>query len=221
MLDGAVVACDGMGTFAGRSPELIQGTGARMNGLFHTTVYPELVRRAASLGALLPEGLSAEPDPAAGLRAAAAAVLRRMGVTVAGARSGAIGDLYRLGRCLGAEAVVLSVCNNGLSRGESMVAAKADIVWGCAADPQLLRAVRGRIRLQLGVIGPVFAPTQSGVRLVRASVSGEGAGILGEGGMLVGTAREVPAGTVGPLRTVVAEGSELPRMWSNGGQVGV
>ncbi|MFO7949233.1 MAG: hypothetical protein R6U36_02565 [Candidatus Fermentibacteraceae bacterium] len=41
----------------------------------------------------------------------------------------------------------------------------------------------------------------------------------------MGTAREVPegapAGTVGPLRVGVAEGSELPRLWSNGGQVGV
>ncbi|MGM0626963.1 MAG: DUF2099 family protein [Candidatus Fermentibacterota bacterium] len=68
--------------------------------------------------------------PAAGLRAAASAGLRRVGVTVAGARSGDIGDLYRLARGLGVEAVVLSVCNSGLSRGESMAAAKADIIWG-------------------------------------------------------------------------------------------
>ncbi|MFO7949234.1 MAG: hypothetical protein R6U36_02570 [Candidatus Fermentibacteraceae bacterium] len=49
---------------------------------------------------------------------------------MAGARSGDIGDLYRLARGLGVEAVVLSVCNSGLSRGESMAAAKADIIWG-------------------------------------------------------------------------------------------
>ena len=106
-----------------------------------------------------------------------------------------------------------------------MAAANADIIWACAAGPNLLRAVRGRIRLQLGVISPVFALTQEGVRLVRASISGEGSGVLGDGGTLLGTSREVPegapAGTVGPLRAVVAEGSELPRLWLNGGQVGV
>lgn len=225
VLDGAVVACDGIGTFASRSPELVQGTGARMNGLFHTTVYPEVVGRAASLGALLPEELSGKPDPAAGLRVAASAGLRRVGITVAGNQADLIGSLRERAEGLGVEAVLLSVCNSGLSPGESMAAAKADIIWGCAAGPQLLRAVRGRIRLQLGVISPVFALTQAGVRLVRASISGEGPGILGDGGTLLGTPREVPegapAGTLGPLRVVVAEGSELPRLWRNGGQVGV
>lgn len=224
-LDGAVVACDGIGTFASRSPELVQGTGARMNGLFHTTVYPELARRAASLGALLPEALSAEPDPAAGLRAASSAGLLRVGVTVAGNQAGLMEEIRETAEGLGVEAVLLSVCNSGLSRGESMAASKADIIWACAAGPNLLRAVRGRIRLQLGVISPVFALTQAGVRLVRASILGEGSGILGDGGTLLGTAREVPegapAGTVGPLRALVAEGSELPRLWLNGGQVGV
>ena len=225
VLDGAAVACDGIGTFASRSPELIQGTGARMNGLFHTTVYPDLARRAASLGALLPEELSAEPDPAAGLRAAASAGMRRVGVTVAGNQAGLMEELRETAEGLGMEAVLLSVCNTGLSPGESMAAAKADIIWGCSAGPQLLGAVRGRIRLQLGVISPVFALTQEGVRLVRASISGEGPGVLGDGGTLLGTAREVPegapAGTLGPLRLGVVEGSELPRLWSNGGQVGV
>jgi hypothetical protein len=150
--------------------------------------------------------------------------MHRVGVTVAGNRVRQIDDLYRLAEALDVEAVVLSVCNSGLSSRESMAAAKADIIWGCRAQRRLLRALRGRILLQLGVFSPVFVLSAAGVRLARASLRHGGAGVEADGGTLVGSTREVsggvPAGSIGPLRVRVAEGSELPRLWSNGGQVG-
>jgi len=44
-IDAAVTVCDGAGTVISDSPSLIQGIGARMNGLFYTTPIPEVIQR--------------------------------------------------------------------------------------------------------------------------------------------------------------------------------
>lgn len=224
-LDGAVAFCDGIGTFACPDPEVIQGTGARMNGVFHTTIYPDLVMRARSVGVLVPERPSPKPDPARALRLSAEAGIRRVGVTVAGPGCGDIEDLRKISGNLGLKPVVLSVCNSGLSSGESMAAAKADIIWGCAAEPRLMSELRGKVLLQMGVVSPVFALTEAGVSLALASISGQTRDLHADGGTLVGTARELPdgapLGSVGPLRVAADEGRRLPWPMANGGTVGV
>jgi putative methanogenesis marker protein 8 len=42
-LDAAITVCDGAGTVVSTNPELVQGIGARMNGLFYTTSIPEVI----------------------------------------------------------------------------------------------------------------------------------------------------------------------------------
>ena len=216
--DGAVLACDGIGTLVCHRPELIQGVGARMNGLFYTTPYEALVSRALGLGALIPAAGPGALDPLAGLKAAASAGMKSVGVTVAGPQAMLAGRIRRAAVLLGVEAVVMSVCNSGLSQGESMAAAEADILWGCAGDRALMDALEGRVLLQLGLKSPVFALTPAGVGLALSSTAG-GAAPRADGGSLMGTDSELPegafAGTVGPVRVRLAEGVELPR--SNGG----
>lgn len=219
VVDAAVVACDGVGTLAAFLPALVQGVGARMNGLFHTTAYPELVGRAEELGGLVPGGISGEIDPAAGLVAAAEAGARRIAVTVAGYRCGRIPEVRAAASDARVEVVVLSVCNTGLSGGESMEAAKADIVWGCAAERGLTAALRGSVMMQVGLLSPVWVLTRAGARLFAASVAGAEA-LAPDGRTLVGTERELPsgepAGYVGPVRIRVRTGADLPATTEEG-----
>jgi hypothetical protein len=50
VIEAAVVACDGAGTVVVDRPEVVQGIGAGMNGLFFTTPIREVVERLASEG---------------------------------------------------------------------------------------------------------------------------------------------------------------------------
>ena len=42
IIDAAVIVCDGAGTVIVNKPEIVQGIGARMNGLFFTSLRLEL-----------------------------------------------------------------------------------------------------------------------------------------------------------------------------------
>ena len=217
VIDGAVLACDGIGTIVCPTPELMQGVGARMNGLFHTTRYSSLVRRAAGLGGLVPASETLL-DPVAGLRLAFSAGMRNLAVTVAGADVDVIPSLRKVAEELGIRCVILSVCNTGISLEESMLARKADIIWACAVEPVLLEAVRGRTLLQAGLKSPVFALSDAGVDLVLAPFGSSAAGVVREGRLLLGTGSEISGGeqlgSAGPVRIMMRHASRLPRVRS-------
>ena len=54
IIDAAVVVCDGAGTVITDRPEVVQGIGARMNGLFYTSPIPGVTRRLRELGCVVP-----------------------------------------------------------------------------------------------------------------------------------------------------------------------
>jgi putative methanogenesis marker protein 8 len=50
IIDVAVVVCDGAGTVIADKPEIVQGIGARMNGLFYTTPIKEVMKKLEKKG---------------------------------------------------------------------------------------------------------------------------------------------------------------------------
>jgi len=48
VIDSAVLVCDGAGTVIVNRPEIVQGIGARMNGLFYTTPIKNMIVRLFS-----------------------------------------------------------------------------------------------------------------------------------------------------------------------------
>ena len=54
-IDCAVTVCDGAGTVVTDVPEVVEGIGARMNGVFYTTSIPKVRERLKSHGCILLE----------------------------------------------------------------------------------------------------------------------------------------------------------------------
>jgi putative methanogenesis marker protein 8 len=168
VLDGALTVCDGCGSVIARDPELVQGIGARMNGLFYTTPIPRTIRRLEGLGCSVPFPADARIDQIAAARHAAGLGLRRFAVTVNGYLGGPLAALRDLEGETGTEITIIIVCTTGSSTervGE--MCDHADLVWSCASEG-VRTVVGGRSIIQVSSAIPVFAVTDRGVRFLAA-----------------------------------------------------
>ena len=111
LIEGAIVVCEGAGTVICRDPGLIQGIGARMNGLISTCPIKGIIERIEETGGAVLDPESASIDQVEGLRVAAEMGMRRVAVTIIGARSWEIPEIRRVSEELGVEAIVFSTCN--------------------------------------------------------------------------------------------------------------
>jgi len=163
-VDCAVVVCDGVGTVITDDPDLVQGIGARLNGILKTSPIAEVVERVKSMGGRPLDEERASIDQPKGVRVAAEMGFRRIAVTVIGPRSRDIPAIRKIERRLSLEVSVFSTCST-LVREEVIPNLRmADIVCSSAS-----RIVRERIGpksiVQLGVSIPVFVLTQRGKEL--------------------------------------------------------
>ena len=162
-VDCAVTVCDGAGTVIADRPDLVQGIGARMNGLFYTSPIRTTIRGVTERGGrvLFPD--TAAIDQVAGVREAARLGRRNIAVTVNGCLGEPLAALREVERECGASITIIVVCTTGAARSRvEEMREHADMVWSCASGG-VREVVGGRSIVQVSTAIPVFAVTPKGV----------------------------------------------------------
>lgn len=168
MLDAAVTVCDGAGSVIASSPDLVQGIGARMNGLFYTSPLPKVFQSITEAGGTVAFPETAAIDQVSALEKAVRAGYKKIAVTINGFTEEDIAQVKEIEKKYGIWAAAVIVCTTGVgSRRIEHIAAHADVVWSCASGP--VREVIGRksiLQITTGI--PVFVLTQKGLEFVSA-----------------------------------------------------
>ena len=166
VIDSAVVVCDGAGTVITDRPDVVQGIGARINGLFYTSAIGKVTDGLRRLGCSLPFAETADIDQIGGLDKAARLGYKKIGVTI----NACMDDLSKVGQIennYNVEVISLVVCTTGINVEElALVRKYADLVWSCASAG--VRKLGGKAILQLSTAIPVFVLTAKGLKLVAA-----------------------------------------------------
>jgi len=87
VIDAAVTVCDGAGTVISSSPQLIQGMGGWISGLFQTEPIPEILKGIQARGGHVLSPQDAKIEQLEGAGWAAAHGYRKFAVTVADAKT--------------------------------------------------------------------------------------------------------------------------------------
>jgi len=172
-LDCAVTVCDGAGTVLCTRPDVVQGVGARMNGLFYTTPIPAVIRRLEEHGCVVAFPRTAEINQVGGLRRAAELGYRRIAVTINGYVGDSLAEARAVEREFGVEATLIVVCTTGAGADRVReIGEHADAVWSCASAG--IREVVGRTAIiQVSTAIPVFAVSERGVRFLAGYSSND------------------------------------------------
>lgn len=192
-IDAAVVACDGAGTVITDRPEVVQGIGARMNGLFYTTPIPGVVDALRAMGGIVPFA-DAAINQIEGARAAVRRGYRSIAVTVnsfTDERPAELSDMEAdfsptgrdpagferdrpsAGRKPGLRIVSLMVCATGAEEERLReIGRDADLVWSCGS-PELRDIIGRKAVLQITTKIPVFVLTKEGLDFAAAYSSDE------------------------------------------------
>ncbi|MDP8247006.1 MAG: DUF2099 family protein [Candidatus Tritonobacter lacicola] len=165
-LDCAVVVCDGAGSVIATDPCVVQGIGAHMNGILHTTPYREVVERLEERGSSVPFARDGKIDQVEAAGVALKMGNRRIAVTVSHIDIARLKELRAMEKEAGARITLFAVCLTGITDKEAReINDTCDLVWACASAP--VRKIAGPAALlQLGVVIPVFAVTMRGVEMI-------------------------------------------------------
>ena len=162
-LDATVVVCDGAGTVIVRSPEAVQGIGARMNTLILTSPIKEIQRKLKESGCHIVSEDTDWIDQVQGVAKAISLGYKKIGVTVAGFSARQLEMIRALEARENVAVTILVVCTTGISSASiEMIREHADLVWSCASGEVRERIGRDAI-LQLSKQIPVYALTPRGV----------------------------------------------------------
>jgi putative methanogenesis marker protein 8 len=175
VVDIAITVSDGAGSIITDNPSVVQGVGARMNGVFYTTPIKEVIERYRDLGCIVFD--DARIDQARAVRTAAAAGYSRIAVTV----NGFYGESYKAVRSLeqelGIDIMLAAVCSTGVGEERAReLTTYADIGWSCASRSVRHLARSAILQLTYGI--PIFAYSRRGLELMAAYSDEKGAGRL-------------------------------------------
>jgi putative methanogenesis marker protein 8 len=176
VVDCTITVSDGAGSLITHDPSVVQGVGARMNGVFYTTPIQEVVDSYRKLGCTVFD--DGRIDQVRAVRAAASAGYRRIAVTV----NAFYGESYRgvreLEQRLGVEITVAAVCSTGVDRERARELTEcADIGWSCASLHVRQYGHKALLQLTYGI--PVFIYSLKGMNLLAAFSDKAGAEALG------------------------------------------
>ena len=172
IVDCAVTVCDGVGTVISASPEIVQGIGARMNGLFYTTPIPSVIAELRGLGCVVFD--DARIDQVRGYRAAVATGYRRIALTANGYHGERMAELREVERSSGTTAFVAAICTSGVSdRRARELADSADLVWSCASRRAREAGAHAILQVTHGI--PIFVHTLRGLQIAAAYADERGA----------------------------------------------
>lgn len=163
-LDAAVLVCEGAGTVIVDAPEVAQGIGATMTGVFYTSPIRKLIERLEeSAYVLFPE--TAEINQVEGTKVAKELGHEKIATTLAAGSARKLKDLKKI------EGVTaLALCTTGIKRREAYeIREYADLAWACASK-YVRELVGPSSYLQVGTTIPVFALTKLGLELISARI---------------------------------------------------
>lgn len=164
-VDTAVTVCDGAGTVITDRWEIVQGIGARMNGLFYTSPIKAVIKKLEKRGCTV-LSQKAVINQLEGVRKAIKLGYKNIAVTINGFTDESLSEIREMEIKYKVAATVLIVCATGVSRKRvNEINKHADLVWSCASKE--IRELTGKKAiLQLSQIIPVFALTKKGLGLV-------------------------------------------------------
>jgi putative methanogenesis marker protein 8 len=175
LIDCAVTVSDGAGSVIASDPDVVQGIGGRMNGVFYTTPIKEVIRAYRNLGCTVSD--DARIDQVRAVRTAAAAGYRRIGVTVNAFYGESFHDIRGLEDELGIDIRLAAVCSTGVDRIRAEELTRySDIGWSCASLHVRDLARSAILQLTYGI--PVFIYTRKGLELLAAYSDEAGAETL-------------------------------------------
>ena len=172
-IDAAVVVCDGAGTVIVNKPELVQGIGARMNGLFYTTPIQGVIRKLKEAGSHV-VFQNGGINQIKGVEKAVLLGYKNIAVTINASMDESFSKLKKVEKNYGISLTFLAVCTTGIDKDRIREIGKyADIVWSCASEE--IRTIIGKKAiLQLSRKIPVFVLTKKGLNLISKYSSKEG-----------------------------------------------
>lgn len=168
IIEAAVLVCDGAGSVIVTQPEMIQGIGARMNGLFYTSPLQAVMRTLKEAGAHVVFE-DARIDQIGALEEACRLGYKKIGVTV-----NASMDEEKLERIKELEAryhavmTTLVVCTTGISQQRVRETGDhGDLIWSCASEA-VREMIGPRALIQISESIPVFVLTKKGLDMCCA-----------------------------------------------------
>ena len=180
-IDAAVTVCDGAGTVITHDPSLVQGIGARMNGLFYTSPIDEVTRAIEKNDSYVLSPKTAAIDQILGLKRAVELGYRNIAVTINGFAGEDLSEVKEIEEETNSCITILVVCTTGVEKERTDEIAKyADLVWSCASLN--VREIVGKeATIQIGVKIPVFVLTKRGIGVISNYSSKEFENFIEEG----------------------------------------
>ena len=172
VIDSAVVVCDGAGTVIVNEPAIVQGIGARMNGLFYTSPISTIIDKLREENSYVVFPETASIDQSTGLKKAAELGYKNIAVTINACMEEELSKIKEIEKKHNISAISVAVCTTGISKERIEEIVKyADLVWSCASEE--VRKAGEKAILQLSTKIPVFVLTEKGLDLVEAYFSDE------------------------------------------------
>jgi len=168
----AVVVCDGAGTVIVDRPEIVQGIGARMNGIFYTSPIKGIIRKLEKTGScvVFEDG---NIDQIRGIEKAASLGYRRIAVTINASMYAPVNLIKKIESDFKISVVSLAICTTGISINKIQeIGEYSDVIWSCASD-RLREIIGKKAIIQLSKKIPVFIMTKKGLDLI-SSYSSDG-----------------------------------------------
>lgn len=165
LIDAAVIVCDGAGTVIVNRAEVIQGVGARMNGLFYTSPIGRTRKLLEEAGCEMVFA-DAAIDQVKGVEKAAERGCKNIAVTINVLMDEEFKELKKIEKKFKISVTSLAICTTGATRGKVREIEKyADIVWSCASE-NVREIIGKKAILQLSKKIPVFVLTRKGLDMV-------------------------------------------------------
>jgi putative methanogenesis marker protein 8 len=175
VIDCAITVSDGAGSVITDDPSVVQGIGARMNGVFYTTPVVEVIEKYRNLGCTVFD--DGRIDQMRSVRAAVSAGYRRIAVTVNAFYGESYSEIRDLEAAFGVDITLAAVCSTGVSEARAQeLTDHADISWSCASGHVRDLGCRAILQLTYGI--PVFIYTRKGLDLIAAYSDSAGASKL-------------------------------------------
>ena len=162
-IDATVTVCDGAGSVITSNPSLVQGIGARMNGVFYTSPILETIKRIEEMQGHVVFPESAKIDQISGLEKALEMGYKKIAVTINGFAGEDLHEIKKIEEKNNALIYILVVCTTGIEKERAEEISKnADLVWSCGS--KYIREIVGRKAIiQVATKIPVFILNERGI----------------------------------------------------------
>ncbi len=169
--EAAVIVCDGAGTVITDNPYLVQGIGARMNGVFYTSPIEKVMDGIEEHKGTVLFPDTAKIDQVEGVEWALDNY-RKISVTVSGYGEDSLKDIRKMEEKHDASVTILVVCTTGVEEDRVReIGRYGDLVWSCASGG-IREIVGSGAKLQIASKIPVYALTQKALDFVSSYSSG-------------------------------------------------